>query len=145
MEDSSCSRGTLKRARRFSSSQIHQLPLTPLPGHCPRQDWLRQSPVGEEEQLPGAAAQAGSQAGQSGSTDAAGRADVSPSLTGGAFPTHTPAPPSAKGPALRRELSWRGEHAVLSNPISSDRSRAGTCPAGSSPLCSCVQPAMLCN
>lgn len=91
MEDSSCSRGTLKRARRFSSSQIHQLPLTPLPGHCPRQDWLRQSPVAEEEQLPGAAAQAGSQAGQSGSTDAAGRADVSPSLTGGAFPhTHQP-------------------------------------------------------
>lgn len=59
-------------------------------------------------------------------------------------PPHT-RPSISQGPALSRELDCRKEHAVLSNPITSDTSRAGTCPPGSSPLCSHGQPAMLCN
>lgn len=46
---------------------------------------------------------------------------------------HTPGPPSAKAPALRRELDCGEEHAALSKPITADTGRAGSCPPGSSP------------
>lgn len=130
MENSSYFRGKNQEILLFPDCPA---PLYSSPWPLPRaEDWLRQSPVGSSEEHNLLVLQPGWEPSRAVATVPVPHSQEELS------PTHT------KALALRRELGCR-EHAVLSKPITSDTSRAGTCPPGSSPLCSCVQPAMLCN
>lgn len=138
----------MKRARRFSSSQIHQLLLTPpvpVPT-APCRTLAEAEPSGKRKNTAHrAAAGVGSQAGQSVSTGAAGGAGASPSLTGGALShtlqaLHQPRPlHSGESSTVERNMLLCQSPSLL---IQAEQVAALQVAA---PLCSCVQPAMLCN